>query len=214
MWQAGLTKSSSSRGVTTIPCREKKGKEKSGLQLWLFVHYCRIASLQSQSSKERETEKKTKNCLTKKLPKAELKMAAACTNTHSVYHFGDTAGLIWPANLCVCVTSLPPTALVRITAEETGGGMQLTVCNLGNHNNHRVKKRRMKQIWVTACLLRGNCEDGGMFFTNEKNKTKQCNTMSRKQVCRWEGLVWDWDDHIRNMSPLWCHKDQKKNCLK
>lgn len=82
-----------------------------------------------------------KNCLTKKLPKAELKMAAACTNTHSVYHFGDTAGLIWPANLCVCVTSLPPTALVRITAEETGGGMQLTVCNLGNHNNHRVKKK-------------------------------------------------------------------------
>lgn len=156
--------------------------------------------------------KQKKNCLTKKLPKAELKMAAACTNTHSVYHFGDTAGLIWPANLCVCVTSLPPTALVRITAEETGGGMQLTVCNLGNHNNHRVKKRRMrmKQIWVTACLLRGNCEDGGMFFTNEKNKTKQCNTMSRKQVCRWEGLVWDWDDHIRNMSPLWCHKDQKK----
>lgn len=139
MWQAGLTNSSSSRGVTTIPCREKKGKEKSGLQLWLFVHYCRIASLQSQSSKERETEKK--NCLTKKLPKAELKMAAACTNTHSVYHFGDTAGLIWPANLCVCVTSLPPTALVRITAEETGGGMQLTVCNLGNHNNHRVKKK-------------------------------------------------------------------------
>lgn len=157
-------------------------------------------------------QKKPKNCLTKKLPKAELKMAAACTNTHSVYHFGDTAGLIWPANLCVCVTSLPPTALVRITAEETGGGMQLTVCNLGNHNNHRVKKRRMrmKQIWVTACLLRGNCEDGGMFFTNEKNKTKQCNTMSCKQVCRWEGLVWDWDDHIRNMSPLWCHKDQKK----
>lgn len=34
--------------------------------------------------------------------------------------------------------------------------------------------------------------------------------MSRKQICRWEGLVWDWDDHIRNMSPLWCHKDQKK----
>lgn len=68
----------------------------------------------------------------------------------------------------------------------------------------------MKQIWVTACLFRGNCEDGGMFFTNEKNKTKQCNTMSRKQICRWEGLVWDWDDHIRNMSPLWCHKDQKK----
>lgn len=85
--------------------------------------------------------KQKKNCLTKKLPKAELKMAAACTNTHSVYHFGDTAGLIWPANLCVCVTSLPPTALVRITAEETGGGMQLTVCNLGNHNNHRVKKK-------------------------------------------------------------------------
>lgn len=38
--------------------------------------------------------KQKKNCLTKKLPKAELKMAAACTNTHSVYHFGDTAGLI------------------------------------------------------------------------------------------------------------------------
>ena len=34
--------------------------------------------------------------------------------------------------VCVCVTSLPPTALVRITAEETGGGMQPTVCNLGN----------------------------------------------------------------------------------
>lgn len=41
--------------------------------------------------------------LTKKLPKAELKMAAA---------------------------SLPPTALVSMTAEETGGGIQPTTCNL------------------------------------------------------------------------------------
>lgn len=28
------------------------------------------------------------------------------------------------------LTSLPPTALVKITAEETGGGIQLTVCKL------------------------------------------------------------------------------------
>jgi len=41
--------------------------------------------------------------LTKKLPSAELKMAAA---------------------------SLPPTALVRMTAEETGGGMQPTTWSL------------------------------------------------------------------------------------
>ena len=41
--------------------------------------------------------------LTKKLPKAELNMAAA---------------------------SLPPTAFVKMTAEETGGGIQPTTCNL------------------------------------------------------------------------------------
>lgn len=29
--------------------------------------------------------------------------------------------------------SLPPTAFVKITAEDTGGGMQLTVANLGNN---------------------------------------------------------------------------------
>lgn len=43
------------------------------------------------------------NTLTRKLPKAELKIAAA---------------------------SLPPTALVRMTAEDTGGGIQPTTCNL------------------------------------------------------------------------------------
>lgn len=30
----------------------------------------------------------------------------------------------------IAVASLPPTALVKITADETGGGMQLTVDNL------------------------------------------------------------------------------------
>lgn len=31
------------------------------------------------------------------------------------------------------ITSFPPTALVRMTAEDTGGGMHPTVCNLQNH---------------------------------------------------------------------------------
>jgi len=43
----------------------------------------------------------------KKLPNAELKIAAA---------------------------SFPPTALVKITAEETGGGIQLTVISLEQDN--------------------------------------------------------------------------------
>jgi len=42
----------------------------------------------------------------RKLPNAELKIAAA---------------------------SFPPTALVKITAEETGGGIQLTVTSLQNN---------------------------------------------------------------------------------
>ena len=51
--------------------------------------------------------------------------------------------------VCVCVTSLPPTALVRITAEDTGGGMQLTVCNLGNDNK---MKRKDDETGVTHFL--------------------------------------------------------------
>lgn len=54
---------------------------------------------------------------------------------------------IRPMHLLTCerVTSLPPTALVRMTAEETGGGMQLTVCNLGNHNTRMMRSRRRKE---------------------------------------------------------------------
>ena len=51
--------------------------------------------------------------LTKKLPKAELKMAAA---------------------------SFPPTALVSMTADETGGGMQPTTCNLKEGMGTHVTK--------------------------------------------------------------------------
>lgn len=46
----------------------------------------------------------------RKLPKAELKTAPA---------------------------SLPPTALVSITAVETGGGMTLTVINLEKNRNYK-----------------------------------------------------------------------------
>ena len=60
--------------------------------------------------------------LTKKLPKAELKMAAA---------------------------SLPPTALVSMTAEETGGGIQPTTCNLdaGEQQNFMSKNGAYKFVF-------------------------------------------------------------------
>lgn len=35
-------------------------------------------------------------------------------------------------------TSFPPTDLVRMTAEETGGGIQATVCNLKIVNNNTI----------------------------------------------------------------------------
>ena len=59
-------------------------------------------SLQVSTSSVSPAHARTKG-LTKKLPRAELKMAPA---------------------------SFPPTALVRMTAEETGGGIHPTTCNL------------------------------------------------------------------------------------
>ena len=52
-----------------------------------------------------------------KLPAAELKIAAAYDIIMTQYK-------------TVINTSLPPTALVKITADDTGGGMHPTTCNL------------------------------------------------------------------------------------
>ena len=62
--------------------------------------------------------------LTKKLPKAELKMAAA---------------------------SLPPTALVSMTAEETGGGIHPTTCKLEEWISAN-KLSFVIQLWCTYPL--------------------------------------------------------------
>lgn len=41
-------------------------------------------------------------------------------------------------------TSFPPTALVRMTAEDTGGGMQLTVCNLPSQDTRMESGMRRR----------------------------------------------------------------------
>lgn len=43
-------------------------------------------------------------------------------------------------------TSFPPTDLVRMTAEETGGGIQATVCNLKIVNNNT--------LYISHCMYR------------------------------------------------------------
>lgn len=59
----------------------------------------------------------------KKLPKAELNIAAA---------------------------SFPPMDLVIMTADETGGGIQPTTCNLGRRNKALVKDIMKQQLKI--CL--------------------------------------------------------------
>ena len=53
--------------------------------------------------------------------------------------------------LNTAAASFPPTALVRITAEETGGGMQLTVVNL--HNNAYINQQSIAIRQKTTCIL-------------------------------------------------------------
>lgn len=107
-----------------------------------------------------------KSFLTRKLPNAELNMAAAwkCTD-RTCWLFLSYLLLSKqdkPACFCEC-TSFPPTALVRITAEETGGGMQLTVCNLTKSQDTRMKSgmRMSRTRDLTSCRRTHQTNDAG-----------------------------------------------------
>lgn len=150
--QVWLTNSSSSTGVTMIPCRTETWlRLRLPTELTLMFHYRRKTPVSQLFS------------LTRKLPNAELKMAAAWkrteTHTQTVSQHANTLLITCQRyTICqtledkdpltgVCVTSFPPTALVRITAEETGGGMQLTVCSLGNRSNRMKRRTRKRRGW-------------------------------------------------------------------
>ncbi len=62
-------------------------------------------------------------------------------------------------------TSFPPTALVRMTAEETGGGIQATVCNLKIVNNNTITfvshsmYREVQATLYYSCPMRSHFSD-------------------------------------------------------
>lgn len=63
-----------------------------------------------------------------------------------------TPRMLPKAELKIAAASFPPTALVKITADETGGGMQLSVSILINKNNNNTKTTG-KSSFFPSCHL-------------------------------------------------------------